>query len=209
MSEGVTILDPATTYIEPTVDIQADTRIWPGTLIRGDSKIGAGCEIGPYTIVESAIIKDGARVGPFTRIRPGTVIEEDAHVGNFVEVKKSRLGKGSKANHLTYIGDSNVGDGVNIGAGTITCNYDGINKHQTVIGDGAFIGSNANLVAPVKIGRGAMIAAGSTITEDVPGDSLALARSRQTKKMFWASACFLNKRPAAGARRTSGERGKR
>jgi bifunctional UDP-N-acetylglucosamine pyrophosphorylase/glucosamine-1-phosphate N-acetyltransferase len=190
MLQGVTILDPATTYIEAGVKLQPDTRLWPGTLIRGASVIGRGCEIGPYTIIEGSVVKDGARVGPFARLRPGTVIDENVHVGNFVEIKKSRLGKGSKANHLTYIGDAVIGSGVNVGAGTITCNYDGINKHPTRIENDVFIGSNTNLVAPVRVGRGAIIAAGSTITEDVPADSLALARARQSVKKQWAKVWF-------------------
>jgi bifunctional UDP-N-acetylglucosamine pyrophosphorylase/glucosamine-1-phosphate N-acetyltransferase len=193
MREGVTILDPATTYIEATAVLTRDTRIWPGTVIRGDSRIGTGCEIGPYTIIEGAIVKDGARVGPFARIRPGTVIDENVHVGNFVEVKKSRLGKGSKVNHLTYIGDATIGARVNVGAGTITCNYDGVAKHPTIIGDDVFIGSNANLVAPVRIGSGAMIGAGSTITKNVPPDGLAVARASQVVKPRWVKSWF-NKR---------------
>ena len=127
-----------------------------------------------------------AIIGPYSRLRPGSDIGEGAHVGNFVETKKIRLGKGSKANHLTYLGDAEIGEGVNVGAGTITCNYDGVNKHKTVIEEGAFIGSDATLVAPVKIGRGSYVAAASCITEDVPADSLALGRARQTVKEGWA-----------------------
>ena len=188
MREGVTIVDPATTYVDAQAVIHPDTRIWPGTIIQGPTKIGAGCEIGPYSILDSAMVKDGARIGPFARLRPGTVIEEDAHIGNFVEVKKSVIGRGSKANHLSYIGDAEVGKGVNVGAGTITCNYDGFTKSKTWIEDEVFVGSNTNLVAPVKVGRGAIIAAGSTITENVKPDALAVARSRQTAKEGWAKA---------------------
>jgi bifunctional UDP-N-acetylglucosamine pyrophosphorylase/glucosamine-1-phosphate N-acetyltransferase len=186
MHEGVTIVDPASTYIDAEAVLQPDTRLWPGTLIRGTTHIGSHCEIGPYTILESAVVKDGARVGPFARLRPGTVVEENARVGNFVEVKKSTIGRGSKVNHLTYIGDAQVGKDVNIGAGTITCNYDGFSKSQTVIDDEVFVGSNANLVAPVRLGRGAIVAAGSTITEDVKPGALVVARTRQVTKEGWA-----------------------
>jgi bifunctional UDP-N-acetylglucosamine pyrophosphorylase/glucosamine-1-phosphate N-acetyltransferase len=194
MREGVTMMDPATTYIEADARLEPDTRLWPGTVIRGESRIGTGCEIGPFTIIEGCVIKDGARVGPFARLRPGTVIEENVHVGNFVEVKKSRLRKGSKANHLTYIGDADIGERVNVGAGTITCNYDGIAKYPTRVDDDVFIGSNSNLVAPVHIGRGAMIAAGSTITDDVPADGLGVARSRQMVKKNWVKSWFKTKK---------------
>ncbi len=186
MIEGVTIIDPETTYIDSEARLSADCRIWPGTIIQGASQIESGCEIGPYTILENAVVKAGARVGPFSRLRPGTVIEENARIGNFVEVKKSTVGKGSKVNHLTYIGDATIGKDVNVGAGTITCNYDGFSKSQTVLADGVFVGSNTNLVAPVRVGEGAIIAAGSTITEDVPPNALAVARSRQVAKDKWA-----------------------
>ncbi len=188
MREGVTILDPATTYIDVEAVLGSDTRLWPGTIIRGASKIGSGCEIGPYTILESAVVKDGARVGPFARLRPGSVIGENARIGNFVETKKADIGRGSKVNHLSYVGDAQVGEGVNIGAGTITCNYDGFAKFETIIEDGVFVGSDSNLVAPVRVGRGAIIAAGSTITEDVKPGALALARARQVSKEGWAKS---------------------
>lgn len=186
MHEGVTIIDPETTYIDAEAILAADSRVWPGTIITGASRIGAHCELGPYSIIEQAVVKDGARVGPFARVRPGTVVEKGARIGNFVEVKKSVIGEGSKVNHLTYIGDSLVGKDVNIGAGTITCNYDGFEKFQTRLDDGVFVGSNTNLVAPVHVGKGAVIAAGSTITNDVEADALALARSRQVNKSGWA-----------------------
>jgi bifunctional UDP-N-acetylglucosamine pyrophosphorylase/glucosamine-1-phosphate N-acetyltransferase len=186
MREGVTIIDPASTYIDADATIHPDTRLWPGTIIQGAAKIGSHCEIGPYTVIDNAAVKDGARVGPFARVRPGSVIEEDARIGNFVEVKKSVVGKGSKVNHLSYIGDAQIGKDVNVGAGTITCNYDGFTKSQTWIEDEVFVGSNTNLVAPVKVGRGAIIAAGSTITEDVKPNALAVARSRQVAKEGWA-----------------------
>src|SRR5258706_2581565 len=182
MREGVTILDPASTYIDLEAVIHPDTRLWPGTIIQGATRIGSRCEIGPYTILENAVVKDGVRVGPFSRLRPGSVIEEKAHIGNFVEIKKSTIGVGSKVNHLTYIGDAHVGKDVNIGAGTITCNYDGFSKFPTRIEDEVFVGSNANLVAPVKLGKGAIVAAGSTITEDVQPQALVVPRTRQGTK---------------------------
>jgi bifunctional UDP-N-acetylglucosamine pyrophosphorylase / glucosamine-1-phosphate N-acetyltransferase len=137
-------------------------------------------------VMDDSRIARSATVGPYSRLRPGSDIGEGAHLGNFVETKKIKLGKGSKANHLTYLGDTEIGEGVNVGAGTITCNYDGVHKHKTVIEDGAFIGSDSTLVAPVRIGKGAYIAAASCITEDVPSDSLALGRARQTVKEGWA-----------------------
>jgi len=188
MREGVTIVDPGSTYIDAEAVIQPDSRLWPGTFIQGATKIGTGCEIGPYTVLENAVVKDGARVGPFARLRPGAVVEEKARVGNFVEIKKSTIGRGSKVNHLTYIGDSEIGKDVNIGAGTITCNYDGFAKYKTFIDDGVFVGSNTNLVAPVRLGRGAIVGAGSTITRDVKAESLAVARSPQIEKAGWAKA---------------------
>jgi bifunctional UDP-N-acetylglucosamine pyrophosphorylase/glucosamine-1-phosphate N-acetyltransferase len=137
------------------------------------------------SILDEATVAAGALIGPYSHLRPGSEIGENAHVGNFVETKKIKLGKGSKANHLTYLGDAEIGSGVNIGAGTITCNYDGVNKHKTIIGDNVFVGSDSTLVAPVKINKGAYIAAGSCITDDVPEDALALGRSRQTTKPGW------------------------
>jgi bifunctional UDP-N-acetylglucosamine pyrophosphorylase/glucosamine-1-phosphate N-acetyltransferase len=142
--------------------------------------------IRPGCIIDQSSVAAGAQLGPYSHIRPASEIGEGAHVGNFVETKKTRLGRGSKANHLTYLGDSDIGAGVNVGAGTITCNYDGVNKHMTVIEDGAFIGSDSTLVAPVRIGKGAYVAAGSTITEPVPADALALGRTRQITKEGWA-----------------------
>jgi bifunctional UDP-N-acetylglucosamine pyrophosphorylase/glucosamine-1-phosphate N-acetyltransferase len=186
MLAGVTIVDPATTYISAEARLSADTTLWPGTIIRGASRIGSGCEIGPYTVIENASVADGVKVGPFARLRPGAVIESGAHIGNFVEIKKSRVGRGSKVNHLAYIGDTTIGAGANIGAGVITCNYDGYRKSPTFIGDGAFIGSNANLVAPVRVGRGAIIGAGSTITKDVAADALGIERAQQLVKKKWA-----------------------
>ncbi len=186
MLAGVTIVDPDSTYIDAEALLSADSRLWPGTIIQGASRIGAGCEIGPYTIVEDSEIHDGARVGPFARVRPGSVIGKNARIGNFVETKKVLVGEGSKVNHLTYLGDAQLGRDVNIGAGTITCNYDGFGKYRTVIEDSVFVGSNSNLVAPVRLGKGAIIAAGSTITGDVPAEALAVARTPQVVKPAWA-----------------------
>lgn len=202
MLSGVTIVDPVSTFIGPDVEIGMDTIVHPFTIIEGKTKIGEDCEIGPYTHiadstigknvkvirseVEKSIIEDDVSVGPFSRLREGTVLKEKVKIGNFVETKKSIIGKNSKAHHLTYLGDATVGENVNVGAGTITCNYDGYKKYKTFIGDGAFIGSNSSLVAPVKIGKGAITGAGSVITEDVPDDALALGRARQVIKEGWA-----------------------
>jgi bifunctional UDP-N-acetylglucosamine pyrophosphorylase/glucosamine-1-phosphate N-acetyltransferase len=151
-----------------------------------DSVIGDRVTVRPGSIIDEAQIGNSAVIGPYSHLRPGSEIGEGAHVGNFVETKKIKLGKNSKANHLTYLGDAEIGAGVNVGAGTITCNYDGVNKYKTIIEDGVFVGSDATLVAPVKVGKGAYVAAASCITEDVPADSLALGRARQTVKEGWA-----------------------
>jgi bifunctional UDP-N-acetylglucosamine pyrophosphorylase/glucosamine-1-phosphate N-acetyltransferase len=142
-------------------------------------RIGAGTVILPYSILDSAVVGSHAHIGPFARLRPGTHLADEVHVGNFVEIKNSQVGQGSKANHLAYVGDAIIGSGSNIGAGTITCNYDGANKHKTIIGDKAFIGSNSSLVAPVQIGHGATVGAGSVVTKPVPDDALAVARGQQ------------------------------
>jgi bifunctional UDP-N-acetylglucosamine pyrophosphorylase/glucosamine-1-phosphate N-acetyltransferase len=203
MAEGVTIFYPHTcvidndvqiaadTVIEPFVQIYGNTKIGGDSVIRSysvihDSEIGDGVLILPGCILDGAIVKANARLGPYSHLRPGSEISEGARVGNFVETKKIKLGKGSKANHLTYLGDAEIGEGVNIGAGTITCNYDGTNKFKTIIEDGVFIGSDSTLVAPVTIKKGAYVAAGSCITEDVAADSLAVGRVRQTVKEGWA-----------------------
>jgi bifunctional UDP-N-acetylglucosamine pyrophosphorylase/glucosamine-1-phosphate N-acetyltransferase len=165
--------------------IGEDCRIRSYSVI-GNSVLGDGVTVRLGTIMEDSRIGAGAVLGPYSHLRSGSEIGEGAHVGNFVETKKIKLGKGSKANHLTYLGDAEIGEGVNIGAGTITCNYDGVNKHTTVIEDGVFVGSDSTLVAPVKIGRGAYVAAASCITEDVPADALALGRARQSVKEGWA-----------------------
>ena len=204
MLAGTTIFRPQTCDIDADVEIGADTVIEPFVQLIGKTKIGADCRIRSYSVItnceigdgvlirpgcilEDSVVRNGAQLGPYSHLRPGSDIGEGAHIGNFVETKKARLGKGSKANHLTYLGDAEIGEGVNVGAGTITCNYDGVNKHVTTIEDGAFIGSDATLVAPIRIGKGAYIGAGSCITEDVPADALALGRGRQVTKEGWAS----------------------
>ena len=203
MADGVTIFYPATCVIDNDVQIAADSVIEPYVQLLGKTKIGTGCRVRSYCVIRDSEIADGvtvrpgcvmedahisigAIIGPYSHLRPGSEIGEGAHVGNFVETKKIRLGKGSKANHLTYLGDAEIGAGVNIGAGTITCNYDGVNKHKTVIGDAVFIGSDSTLVAPIRVGNGAYVGAASCITDDVPDDSLAIGRSRQVVKEGWA-----------------------
>jgi bifunctional UDP-N-acetylglucosamine pyrophosphorylase / glucosamine-1-phosphate N-acetyltransferase len=203
MEDGVTIFFPSTCVIDNNVEIAPDTVIEPFVQILGKSRIGPHCRIRSYSVIRDSEISDGvlirpgcileearigpnAVLGPYSHLRPGSDIGEDAHVGNFVETKKIKLGKGSKANHLTYLGDAEIGAGVNIGAGTITCNYDGVHKHTTFIGDGAFIGSDSTLVAPVRVGKGAYVGAGSCITDDVPDDALAVGRARQIVKEGWA-----------------------
>lgn len=203
MADGVTIFYPGTCVIDNDVHIAPDSVIEPYVQVLGRTKIGTGCRIRSYSVIrdseiadgvtvrpgcvmEDAHISAGATIGPYSHLRPGSEIGEGAHVGNFVETKKIRLGRGSKANHLTYLGDAEIGAGVNIGAGTITCNYDGVNKHKTVIGDAVFIGSDSTLVAPIRIGNGAYVGAASCITEEVPDDSLAIGRSRQVTKEGWA-----------------------
>jgi bifunctional UDP-N-acetylglucosamine pyrophosphorylase/glucosamine-1-phosphate N-acetyltransferase len=182
----------------------ADTVIHPGTIVEGRTRIGAACEIHGYVrisgseigdrvtinnfcVISGSKVADGAIVGPFAHLRPGNVVGADAKVGNFVELKNTTLGSKTKASHLSYLGDATVGANVNIGAGTITCNYDGQAKHSTVIEDGAFIGSDSQLIAPVRVGQGAYVAAGSSITEDVPSGSLAIARGRQANVAGWAA----------------------
>ncbi len=214
LEQGVTIFYPHSCVIDSAVEIGVDTVIEPFVQLLGNTKIGADCRIRSYSVIENSVIGDrvlvrpgtimeDARVapdavlGPYSHLRPGSDIGQGSHVGNFVETKKIKLGKGSKANHLTYLGDAEIGEGVNIGAGTITCNYDGVNKHTTVIEDGVFVGSDSTLVAPVRIGSGAYVAAASCITENVPSDALAFGRARQTVKEGWAR----RKREARHAKR--------
>jgi bifunctional UDP-N-acetylglucosamine pyrophosphorylase / glucosamine-1-phosphate N-acetyltransferase len=203
MDDGVTIFRPETSVIDSTVTVGTDTIVEPFVQLLGRTTIGSGCRIRSYSVIEDSTIGDevtvlngsivtssqvakSAVIGPYSRLRPESEIGEGAHIGNFVEIKKSRVGAKSKANHLTYIGDTDIGPGTNVGAGTITCNYDGKNKHRTTIGANVFIGSDSTLVAPLAIADGSYIAAGSTITEDVPADALALGRARQTTKPDWA-----------------------
>lgn len=201
LKNGVAILDPSNTYIDEEVEIGVDTVIMPNTHLKGNTKIGSNCEIGPNSIITNmeisdnvkilssvctdSSIKSGTTVGPFAYIRPNSHIGEKVKIGDFVEIKNSTIDEGTKVSHLTYIGDSDVGKNINFGCGTITVNYDGANKFRTVIEDNAFIGCNTNLVSPVKVGKNAFIAAGSTITDDVEPDSLAIARCRQTVKKDW------------------------
>lgn len=213
MLAGATLEDPATTYIDVDVKIGPDTIVGPAVRLEGTTTVGDRCRIHAgsrltnahlgndvtvldYTVIVNSRISSGAALGPFTHVRPDSVVGERAHVGNFVELKKTSLGEGSKANHLSYLGDATIGAHVNIGAGTITCNYDGEAKHPTVIEDGVFVGSDSQLIAPVTIGAGAYVAAGSSITNDVPAGSLALARARQEIKPGWAA-----KRRAARSRK--------
>ncbi|MBC8137535.1 MAG: bifunctional UDP-N-acetylglucosamine diphosphorylase/glucosamine-1-phosphate N-acetyltransferase GlmU [Fibrella sp.] len=202
MLSGVTIEDPANTYVEAGVSIGQDTTLLPLTRLAGKTAIGEGCVLGPNAnitdstvgdnvraracFVESAVIGDDCKIGPFAHIRPGSRLEKGVRVGNFVEINRSTIGENVAAGHLTYIGDATVGVGTNIGAGTITCNYDGYAKHKTVIGENAFIGTHSTLVAPVTVGDRAFVAAASAVTEDVPADALAIARERQTTKPGWA-----------------------
>ena len=203
MAVGVTLEDPATTYVDMDVTVGPDTVIHPGVILEGHTRVGARCElhagvrivdstvgddvvVNNHCVIQRTRIERGARVGPFAHLRPETEVGENARIGNFVETKKTTLGQGSKANHLTYLGDATIGAGVNVGAGTITCNYDGETKHPTTVGNDVFIGSGTELVAPVSLEDGAYIAAGSCITEDVPAGALGVARNRQVNKVGWA-----------------------
>lgn len=185
MSKGVTMVSPETTFIETSVILEADVILHPGVVITGNSKIGKGSEILAYSVIEESVVGSGVRIGPFAHLRPASVVGDEAHVGNFVELKKTTLGKGSKANHLAYLGDAVIGEKANIGAGTITCNYDGEKKFQTIIEDGAFIGSDTQLVAPVKVGKKAYVGSGTTVTKDVPDGALALSRIEQKNIPNW------------------------
>jgi bifunctional UDP-N-acetylglucosamine pyrophosphorylase/glucosamine-1-phosphate N-acetyltransferase len=186
MADGVSLVAPETVWFAHDTRIGADTIVEPNVIFGPGVRIGEGARIRGFSHIEGASIAAGAEIGPYARLRPGTEIGEGAKIGNFVEVKKSRLGKGAKANHLSYLGDTEVGEGANIGAGTITCNYDGFFKYGTNIGEGAFIGSNSALVAPVSIGAGAIVGAGSVVTRDVEADALALGRGEQSAKPGWA-----------------------
>ena len=204
MLAGVTILDPATTYIDDTVTIGADTVIYPHVMIEVASEIGSDCVIGagchvratrigdrvllkPYCVLTESVVEHGAVMGPFCHLRPNSHVGENCEIGNFIELKKAKVGRKTKAHHVGYLGDVVIGEGANIGAGTIFVNYDGAAKHTTIIGDGAFVGSNTSIVAPVTIGNGAYVAAGSVITKDVPADALAVERAPQVIKEGWAA----------------------
>ena len=214
MRDGVTIVNPECTYIDDQVEVGRDTVIEPGVSLLGTTRVGSACALRPYSTIIDSVLGDRVAVrpycmiraceiradvilGPFAHLRDGAVIEQNARIGNFVEVKKSRVGRGTKASHLSYLGDAVLGEEVNVGAGTVTCNYDGERKNPTHIEDGVFVGSGSMLVAPVRIGKGSYVAAGSTITEDVPPDSLALGRARQTNKEGWARTRGRGK-PSAG-----------
>ncbi|HXG35429.1 MAG TPA: DapH/DapD/GlmU-related protein [Dehalococcoidia bacterium] len=212
IQKGVAILDPATTYIDPQAEVSEGSEILPNTSIHGKSRIGKGCEIGPNTIIrdstiasgcrvlasviEGSVLEDGVDVGPFSHLRPGAYLEAGVHIGNFVEVKQARLGRGTKVGHFSYIGDATVGREVNIGAGTITCNYDGQDKHQTTIEDGAFIGSDTMLIAPVRVGKKGRTGAGAVVTRDVPEGALVVGMpARRTRA--------IPTKGKSGARRTN------
>jgi bifunctional UDP-N-acetylglucosamine pyrophosphorylase/glucosamine-1-phosphate N-acetyltransferase len=204
MTHGVTFRNPQTVTLDTTVSIEADTVVYPFVCLEGETKIGRECVIEPGVhlrnvvigdavvirtgvVAEDAVIENSAHVGPYAHLRPGTRLGESTKIGNFVETKKAVFGRGAKASHLSYIGDAEVGADANIGAGTITCNYDGVNKNTTIIEEGAFIGSDTQLVAPVRVGRGAYVGAGTTVTKDVPPDSLALSRVPQRIVEGWAT----------------------
>lgn len=211
MLSGVTVIDPKSTYVDGTVEIGKDTILHPNCTLQGKTKIGERCIIEsnvkvsdsriaddvtilPNCVIRESIIESGASIGPFAHLRPLSEVRTRAKIGNFVEMKKSVIGKGSKANHLSYLGDSIVGEGVNIGAGTITCNYDGFEKHQTTIGDRVFVGSNVELVAPVKVGKDSVIGAGTTVTKDVPEGSLAISRAKQRNIKGWGTKIRLRRK---------------
>lgn len=203
LESGVRMMDPSAVWVEEEVRVGAGTLLLPGTILRGKTVVGENCRIGPNVMLtdctvgdhvvineaqcEESELRDGCEIGPYTHIRPHCVVGEGSKIGAFVQLKNCNLGKGTKMAHLTYVGDADVGEDCNFGCGTVTCNYDGKNKYRTTIGDHAFIGCNTNLVAPVTLGDGAYTAAGSTVTEDVPADSLAIARQRQTNLEGWAA----------------------
>jgi bifunctional UDP-N-acetylglucosamine pyrophosphorylase/glucosamine-1-phosphate N-acetyltransferase len=216
---GVTLLDPSTTFIDDGVTVGPGTIVHPGVTLEGSTRIGANCRIRSWVRITDSLLGDGvivndscvivesrvdddARVGPFSHLRPDSHMKPGSHVGNFVELKKTVFGEGSKANHLAYLGDATIGAGVNIGAGTITCNYDGEKKNPTIIEDGAFIGSDSQLIAPVTIGAGAYVAAGSSVTEDVPPGALGVARGRQRNVLDWVGR--RKKKPEARSQKPEG-----
>jgi len=198
LERGVIIPDPERVVVDPAAEVAPGAVLLPGTYLQGACTVGEGCRIGPdcwiedstiergsvvrYSVLESARVREETTIGPYAHLRSGADVGPEARVGNFVEVKAARLGRGAKAGHLAYIGDADVGEDVNIGAGAVTCNFDGVTKHRTVIENGAFVGTNASLIAPVRIGENAIVGAGSTITDDVPAGSLAFGRARQVVK---------------------------
>lgn len=215
MAEGVTILDPASTYVDATVQIGADTVLSPGVMLEGHTVIGSDCAIGPgchmsasrvgdrvtllpYCVLREAVVEDDATLGPFCHLRPASHVGANAKIGNFVELKKANIGKGAKVPHLSYVGDATLGAGVNFGAGAITCNYDGVAKHETHVGPGAFIGTNSSLVAPITVGDGAYVGAGSVITKDVPAGALAVTRAQQAVKEGWVARKQKTRAPKHG-----------
>lgn len=224
MRAGVTIVDPSSTFVEEGVEIAPDVILEPGVVLRGRTRVGRGTRVGvgcvlrdadigenvqlkPYCVIEESSMAERCEVGPFSRMRPGSALAPEVHIGNFVELKKSSVGRGSKANHLSYLGDTTIGARSNVGAGTITCNYDGVSKFPTVIGDEVFIGSDTQLIAPIRIGDRAYVGAGATIVRDVPEGSLALSRAPQVIKEGWADARRAERRkktvkPRRAARRS-------
>ncbi len=212
MAAGVTVIDPANTYVDDTVAVGTDTVLHPGVILEGRTTVGAECIVNtgchladatvgdrvllkPYCVLAASTVEDGAQLGPFCHLRPQSHVGANAKIGNFVELKKSRIGRGSKVPHLSYVGDTQMGEGVNVGAGTITCNYDGAAKHETIIGDRVFVGTNSSLVAPLTIGEGAYVAAGSVITKNVPPGALAVARGRQETREGWVARKQKDKKP--------------
>jgi bifunctional UDP-N-acetylglucosamine pyrophosphorylase/glucosamine-1-phosphate N-acetyltransferase len=200
MDAGVTLVDPTTTWIDSDVQVGPDTRIEPGCSIQGRTLIGRGVHVKPHCVIESSQLGDDVVIGPSAHLRPGTVLGRGVRIGNFVEIKNSTLGDGVKADHLSYIGDADVGAGASFGCGSIVVNYDGFAKHRTTVGERAFVGCNVNLIAPVKIAPDAFVAAGSTISKDVPPWTLAVERSRQKHVEGWVS-----RRQKAGNRNAPGE----
>ena len=201
MDSGVTLVAPETVFLSWDTEIAPGVLVEPNVVFAPGVSVDTGATIRAFSHLEGAVVRSGAIIGPYARLRPGADIGEDAHIGNFVEVKKVKVGKGAKANHLTYLGDGSVGAGANIGAGTIFCNYDGFDKYETHVGEGAFVGSNTALVAPVKVGAGAYTGSGSVITRDVAPDSLALERGQQLERPGWAAAFRARKLGEKAARK--------
>ena len=203
LEAGVEMMDPSAVYVEDTVTVGAGTLLLPGTILRGNTTVGPNCQIGPNVMLtdctveegctinasqcEESVIRKGCQIGPYTHIRPHCDVGEGSKIGAFVQLKNCNLGKGTKMAHLTYVGDSDVGENCNFGCGVTTANFDRVQKHETVVGEGAFIGCNTALIAPLQVGSGAYIGAGSTITEDVPAQALGIARARQSNKKEWAA----------------------